>query len=136
MTKQLHSSDQLSEFLLYTTPAWAIKVEVFFHDENIWLTQERMSQLFGVKIPAISKHLKNIFESWELEEYSVISKMETTAQDWKNYIVNYYNLDAITGKTAAEIIHEKADHATPHMGLTLRKSSPWWKTLLRASSNS
>jgi hypothetical protein len=54
-----------------------------------------MAELFGVEIPAISKHLKNIFETGELQESSVISKMETTAADGKNYVTAFYNLDAI-----------------------------------------
>ncbi len=54
-----------------------------------------MARLFDVGVPAISKHLKNIFEEGELDEHSVISKMETTASDGKNYLTSYYNLDAI-----------------------------------------
>jgi len=59
------------------------------------LTQKKMADLFGVGIPAINKHLKNIFESEELLEDSVISKMEITAEDGKTYITKFYNLDAI-----------------------------------------
>jgi hypothetical protein len=59
----LINTDQLTEFLLYKTPSGDIKVEVFLHDENLWLTQKRMAELFGVQRPAVSKHLKNIFES-------------------------------------------------------------------------
>lgn len=54
-----------------------------------------MSEIFGVEVPAVSKHLKNIFEAGELSEDSVISKMETTATDGKKYLTSYYNLDAI-----------------------------------------
>ena len=95
MTKQLSIKDELTEFLLYTTPNGKVNVEIFFHNENIWLTQKRMAELFGVQVPAISKHLKNIFESGELEENSVISILETTAEDGKEYKTKYYNLDAI-----------------------------------------
>lgn len=87
--------DGLSEFLLYTSPSGKIKVEVFFLDENIWLTQEKMARLFGVQQPAIAKHLKNIFESGELEEDSVYSNLEYTARDNKKYQTKFYNLDAI-----------------------------------------
>lgn len=63
--------------------------------ETIWTTQAQMAKLFGVKQPAIARHLKHIFESGELEENSVYSKMEYTATDGKNYQVKMYNLDAI-----------------------------------------
>jgi len=95
MTKELSIKDELTEFLLYTTPNGNIKVEVFLHDENIRLPQKKMAELFGVNIPAISKHLTNIFETKELEEKSVISILETTAEDGKNYQIKFYNLDAI-----------------------------------------
>ena len=95
MTKKLTLKDQLTEFLLYTSPNGEIKVEVFFHNENIWLTQKRMAELFDIQVPGINKHLKNIFESGELDEKSVISILETTASDGKIYNTKYYNLDAI-----------------------------------------
>ena len=84
-----------NEIILYSTPQGDKKVEVYFQDENFWLTQKRMAELFNVEVPAVSKHLKNIFESRELEENSVISKMEITAADGKTYLTAFYNLDAI-----------------------------------------
>ncbi|MFA5248474.1 MAG: RhuM family protein, partial [Patescibacteria group bacterium] len=87
--------DELTEFLLYTAPSGKIKVEIFFHDENIWLTQDKMAKLFGVQQPAIAKHLKNIFESGELVEKSVHSILEYTARDGKKYQTKFYNLDTI-----------------------------------------
>lgn len=87
--------DQTTEFLLYTAPNGAIKVEVLLANETIWLTQKRMAELFGVGVPAVSKHLKNIFESNELDPDSVISILETTAEDGKKYQTQYYNLDAV-----------------------------------------
>ena len=87
-------SDQ-SQFLLYTAPDGAVKVDVFLKGETVWLTQKALAALFGVNVPAINKHLKNIFESGELQEASVISILETTAADGKNYQTRYYNLDAI-----------------------------------------
>jgi len=83
------------QFLLYTAPDGAVKVEVFFKDETVWLTQKALAELFGVKVPAINKHLRNIFASGELVENAVISILETTAADGKNYQTRYYNLDAI-----------------------------------------
>lgn len=70
--------DQTTEFLLYNAPNGAIKVEVLLSNETIWLTQERMAELFGVHRPAITKHLKNIFESNELQEDVVSSILEHT----------------------------------------------------------
>lgn len=83
------------QFLLYNMPDADGKVQVVIKGETLWCTQKAMAQLFGVGIPAISKHLKNIFEEGELVADSVISKMETTAADGKNYTTTYYSLDAI-----------------------------------------
>ena len=83
------------QFLLYNMPDEEGKVQVVIKDETIWCTQKAMAQLFGVGVPAISKHLKNIFEEGELQMDSVISKMETTATDNKNYSTTFYSLDAI-----------------------------------------
>jgi len=84
-----------SNFLLYTAADGRVRVEVFIKDETVWLTQKALSELFGVQVPAINKHLKNIFESGELSENSAISILETTAADGKQYKTNFYNLDAI-----------------------------------------
>ena len=83
------------QFLLYNMPDADGKVQVVIRGETLWCTQKAMAQLFGVGVPAISKHLKNIFEEDELVADSVISKMETTATDGKNYKTTYYSLDAI-----------------------------------------
>ena len=83
------------QFLLYNMPDADGKVQVVIKDETLWCTQKAMAQLFGVGIPAISKHLKNIFAEGELVADSVISKMEKTAADGKNYTTTYYSLDAI-----------------------------------------
>ena len=87
--------DNSNQFLLYTAPDGAVKVEVFYKDETVWLTQKALAELFGVQVPGINKHLKNIFESGELVADSAISILETTAADGKNYQTRYYNLDAI-----------------------------------------
>ena len=83
------------QFLLYTAPDGAVKVDVFFQNETLWLTQKALAELFGVKRPAITKHLLNIFSSGELAEDSVCSILEHTAGDGKTYSAKYYNLDAI-----------------------------------------
>ena len=84
-----------SQFLLYTAPDGAVKVDVFLKEETVWLTQKALAELFNVQVPAINKHLKNIFASGELVEEAVISILETTASDGKSYQTRYYNLDAI-----------------------------------------
>ena len=93
--KSLVANNNFTEFLLYTTPNGKVKVEIFLHDENIWLTQDKIALLFGVQRPAITKHLKNIFETRELIENSVSSILEHTAEDGKKYQTKFYNLDAI-----------------------------------------
>ena len=83
------------QFILYQLPDEEGKVQVVIKDETIWATQKAMAQLFDVGIPAISKHLKNIFEEGELTDSSVVSKMEITASDGKDYLTSFYSLDAI-----------------------------------------
>jgi hypothetical protein len=83
------------KFLFYTAEDGAVKVEVLYKEETVWLTQKALAELFGVRVPAVNKHLKNIFETAELVEDSVISILETTAADGKSYKTKYYNLDAI-----------------------------------------
>ena len=61
--KELSLKEQLTDFLLYTTPNGNIKVEVFLHDENLWLNQKKIAELFGVEIPTINYHIKQIYES-------------------------------------------------------------------------
>ncbi|MDP4011649.1 MAG: RhuM family protein [Candidatus Roizmanbacteria bacterium] len=92
---QIVKQDGFKEFLIYTTPNGKVKIEIFLHNGNIWLTQAKIANLFGVQQPAIAKHLKNIFETRELEENSVHSILEYTATDGKTYKTKFYNLDAI-----------------------------------------
>ena len=89
------SEKYTSEIILFSSSDGNVRVEVFYSGETFWLTQKRMAELFDVEVPAISKHLKNIFETEELKDSAVISKMETTAADGKNYVTAFYNLDAI-----------------------------------------
>jgi len=83
------------QFLLYSAPDGAVRVEVFVKEETVWLTQKALGELFGVQRPAITKHLGNIFSTGELAEDSVCSILEHTAADGKTYSAKYYNLDAI-----------------------------------------
>ena len=84
-----------NNFILYNAPSGDVTLKVLLQDETIWLTQKMMAELFDVGVPAINKHLTNIFESNELDENSVISILETTAADGKNYKTKFYNLDAV-----------------------------------------
>ena len=103
----------MDEILLYKTPNGNVRLEVFIRDETIWLTQKQIADLFGVKIPAISKHIKNIYESGELDEKVVVSKMEITTQHGaiegkqQTKEVNFYNLDMIMSETEFEKYKEQ-----------------------------
>ena len=78
--KQISTKDGFNEILLYTTPNGKVKVEIYLQNETIWLTQQKIADLFGVQRPAITKHLKNIFETGELKEKVVSSILEHTSQ--------------------------------------------------------
>ncbi len=122
MKKELvkNSPQEFSNFVIFKIEDSKVNIDVKFQDETLWLTQKQIAELFEVNVPAISKHFKNIFETNELEESSVISKMETTAKDGKNYKTNFYNLKAIVSvgyrvnshraiefrKWATNILHE------------------------------
>ncbi len=95
MPKKVEIRNSTAEFLIFQIEGKESGVQVVYYDETVWCTQKAMAELFDVGVPAISKHLKNIFESRELSEDSVISKMETTASDGKSYNTTFYNLDAI-----------------------------------------
>lgn len=99
---RLNLYNQTTEFLLYTVPNGGIKVEALLNNETLWLTQERMTELFDVQRPAITKHLKNIFESDELEEQVVCFILKLTTEHGaiagktQTSKGKYYNLDAMT----------------------------------------
>jgi hypothetical protein len=87
-----------SEIVLYQTEDGKIKIDTVFQDETIWLTQAKMAELFDVNVPAISKHLNNIFEEGELQKEATVSKMETVQQEGSRQVTrarDFYNLDAI-----------------------------------------
>jgi hypothetical protein len=111
---------KFNNFVIFQTETGKVNIDVFFHHQTLWLTQKKMAELFEVNVPAISKHLKNIFDEGELIEKSVISILETTAEDGKKYKTNYYNLSAILAvgyrvnshratefrKWASKVLHE------------------------------
>ncbi len=88
--------NEVSNFVFFKIDNSKVNIDVFFENDTIWLTQKKIAELFEVNVPAISKHLKNIFDTKELEENAVVSIMETTANDGKNYQTKHYNLKAIT----------------------------------------
>ena len=95
MAEKKEIRNSTAEFLTFVAEGKENGIQVLYKDETIWATQKAMATLFDVGVPAINKHLKNIFDSGELMADSVISKMETTACDGKIYQTAFYNLDAI-----------------------------------------
>jgi hypothetical protein len=91
-------SDELSEFLLYTAPDGAVKIEIYFQNESVWLTQQKIADLFGVSKSTISEHFKNIFESEELNKDSTVRNFRTVQLEGNREVarnLEFYNLDAI-----------------------------------------
>ncbi len=93
--KKITATEGFNEILLYTTPNGKVKVEIYLQNETIWLTQQKIANLFGVDRSVVTKHLKNIFETNELNPDSVCAKIAHTAIDGKTYPTQFYNLDAI-----------------------------------------
>ena len=87
--------NEKNNFIIYTTDDGQVDIEVRLEDENVWLTQNSMAELFDTTKQNISLHIKNIFEEKELEENSVVKYSLTTAKDGKNYKTKFYNLDLI-----------------------------------------
>ena len=112
--------EQHKDFLLYTGADGDVKLRVFLKDETLWLTQKMIADLFGINVPAVSKHLKNIFDTRELNERSVVSILETTANDGKKYLTNFYNLDAIIA-VGYRVNSKKATHFRKWATVTLRE---------------
>lgn len=95
LKKKEIAKEGFNEILFYTTPNGKVKVEIYLQNETIWLTQQKIADLFGVDRSVITKHLKNIFESNELDKNSVSAKIAHTASDGKTYTTQFYNLDTI-----------------------------------------
>jgi hypothetical protein len=87
-----------NNILLYSTALGNVNINVTYQNENFWLSQKAIAILFGVEVPAISKHLANIYETGELQQQATISILETVQQEGKRSVkrsVEFYNLDAI-----------------------------------------
>ena len=92
---KLQIRNSTAEFLIFTSQTGENTIEVRVENETVWLSQKLIAELFGIQRPAVTKHLKNIFESGELNEKSVSSVLEHAAADGKTYNTLFYNLDAI-----------------------------------------
>ena len=96
--RQITTRDEATDFLLYTAPDGQVRIECVLHNETIWLPQKRIAELFGVGVPAISKHLDNIYTDGELEREATISILETVQTEGSRQVkrkVDFFNLDAI-----------------------------------------
>jgi len=96
--KQIAKQNTFTKFLLYTTPNGKVKVEIFLHNENIWLTQAKIAELFGVERSVVTKHLQNIFQEGELGKNSTCAKIAQVQTEGPRQVtrdVEFYNLDAI-----------------------------------------
>jgi len=93
--KKLSIRNSTAEFLIFTSQSWEDSIDVRVESENIWLTQKLIAKLFNVSIATVNEHLKNIFSEKELEEKTVIRNFLITANDWKKYNTNHYNLEWI-----------------------------------------
>jgi hypothetical protein len=98
MTKKLITKDEITDFLLYNSPTGDVRVEVFLHDETVWLTQQKIADLFGVVKSTISEHVKNIFERDELEKEATVRDFRTVQNEGNRNVsreLEFYNLDVI-----------------------------------------
>ncbi|MDN3581417.1 virulence RhuM family protein [Mucilaginibacter flavus] len=94
----MNDTPPFNDIIFYNTPAGKVKIEVIFNEETFWLTQKRMAELFGVEVPAISKHLANIFDTGELVKEATVSILETVQKEGGKSVkrkLEFYNLDAI-----------------------------------------
>ena len=93
--KPLLIRNSTAEFLVFTQQTGASSIHVRYEDQTVWLSQKLIAELFGVSVPTINEHLRNILQSGELQAEAVIRKFRTTAADGKSYDTQHYNLDAI-----------------------------------------
>lgn len=95
MAKNFEIRNSTAEFLAFIAEGKESGIQVLYKDETIWATQKAMAELFGVDRTVITRHLKNIFDSSELQQHSVCANFAHTAGDGKTYNTAFYNLDAI-----------------------------------------
>ena len=98
MNKTNNSNNELNHFILYTAPSGEVKIEIYIQNETVWLTQQKIAELFGVAKSTISEHLSNIFETGELEKEATVRKFRTVQPEGDREVarnLDYYNLDAI-----------------------------------------
>jgi hypothetical protein len=96
--KPVKPTNELSEFILYTAPSGEVKVEIYVQNETVWLTQQKIADLFGVAKSTISEHLSNVYDSGELDREATVRKFRTVQTEGKREVarnLEYYNLDAI-----------------------------------------
>lgn len=94
----MDNNSQHNDIIFYNTPTGVVKIEVIFNNETFGLNQKQMAELFGVEVPAINKHLSNIYETGELDKAATISILETVQQEGSRMVkknLEFYNLDAI-----------------------------------------
>ena len=123
--KRLAIRNSTAEFLIFTLQAGEDGIEVRYEDETIWLTQKLMAELFSVTVPTINEHLRNIFDSGELDADSVIRKFRITASDNKSYKTQFYNSgliensvvkDSLTTAVSGELVQDSVCANFAHTG--------------------
>ncbi|MGO3285875.1 MAG: virulence RhuM family protein, partial [Mesonia sp.] len=96
--KNIKPSDELSDFILYTAPSGEVRIEIYLQNETIWLTQQKIAELFGVDRTVVTKHLKNIYREGELEKTATSAKFAQVQKEGEREVkrnIVFYNLDAI-----------------------------------------
>jgi hypothetical protein len=115
-----------AEYLTFVAASGEGGVEAVYADENVWLSQKMMAQLYDVDVRTINYHLKKVFEDSELQEDPVIRNFRITASDGKSYDTKHYNLSAIIA-VGYEVICDRADATKEHMGLQTWTDAPLGK---------
>lgn len=96
--KNIHPNNKLSDFILYTAPSGEVRIEIYLQNETIWLTQQKIADLFGVDRTVVTKHLKNIYTEGELEKIATSAKFAQVQKEGEREVkrnIEFYNLDAI-----------------------------------------